>query len=201
MNQGAKTAKAGTVAAVCSSSVRDFPKFAQLSVQMAVHGIVGDAHAVAPINPVTGTRVVRYLRAVSIVADEVRRDLNVTLGLSLNPGDFNENLLVEGLGDLSDVEPGARLLLSGGVILQVTAQNFPCAKLEAFTCRGIIQATSGKSPGGAVVNRRGLVAAVVQAGAARPGETVVLQRHSSPRNEPHKGSVIVRRAATKNPLP
>lgn len=169
--------KTGTVIAVCSSSVREFPKFPQPSVHMAVHGVVGDAHAVAPVNPVSGTRVVRYLRAISIVAEEVRRDLNAALSLNLEPGHFNENLLVEGLGDLSDVEAGDRLLLSGGVVLEVTAQNFPCTKLEAFTCRGIIQATRSKSADGMVVNRRGLVAAVVQPGQARPGETVILQRH------------------------
>ena len=177
MGDAVGPAKSGTVVAVCSSFVREFPKFRQPSIHIAVHGVVGDAHAVAPINPVSGTRVVRYLRAVSIVADEVRRDVNAALALQLEPGDFNENLLVEGLGDLSNVVPGDRLLLSGGVILEVTAQNFPCSKLAAFTCPSIIQATSNKDVAGTVVNRRGLVAAVVQAGPAQPGETVILQRH------------------------
>src|SRR5437016_3937290 len=108
MSEAAGTAKIGTVVAVCTSSVRDFPKFPQPSIHMATHGVVGDAHAIAPINPVSKTRVVRYLRAVSIVADEVRRDVNASLGLQLEPGHFNENLLVDGLGDLSDIEVGDR---------------------------------------------------------------------------------------------
>jgi hypothetical protein len=182
MDEMARPVKTGTVVAVCISPARDFPKFPQLLVHMAVHGIVGDAHAVAPINPVSGTRVVRYLRAVSIVADEVRQDLNATLGLQLQPGQFNENLLVAGLGDLSDIEAGDRLLLSGGVILEVTAQNFPCTKLQAFTCPGIIQATSKKVYDDTLMNRRGLVAAVVQSGPARPGETVILERDQPKRS-------------------
>src|SRR3712207_7923465 len=43
-----------------------------------------------------------------------------------------ENVLVRGLGDLSDLAPGDRLCLGAAVVLEITAQNKPCATIGVY---------------------------------------------------------------------
>jgi MOSC domain-containing protein YiiM len=114
---------------------------------------------------------------VSLLADEVRREINGLLGLDLQPGDFNENILIAGLGDLGDLARGDVLLFSSGVVLCISEQNPPCAQLEAHGGAGLIKATSRRDEGGAIRNKRGIVATVVQTGRLSQGDTCSLRRH------------------------
>lgn len=171
MNQERK----GRVVAVCWSPVRDFPKYLQEKAFVGPHGIVGDAHAgpLRPSNSVPGT-FKENDRAISIVAEEVRRELNETLGLKIEPGGFNENILVEGLGDLGNLKPGQSIIFEGGVVLLITEQNFPCQKLEDYNGKGIIKVASGKTEEG-IFNKRGIVATVTKTGELHPGEEVFVK--------------------------
>ncbi|MDT7944111.1 MAG: MOSC domain-containing protein [Dehalococcoidia bacterium] len=152
----------GKVVAVCLSPHPGIPKYPQERVTVGPWGIVGDYHA----RPHTvhprwdGTRPNR--RQVSIVAREVYAELERALGIKVPPGGFAENVLVQGLGDLSHLQPGQRLLFSSGVVLEVTAQNIPCKNLAVY---------HPQVPK-LVYGRRGVVAVVVTTGTISPGDLV-----------------------------
>jgi MOSC domain-containing protein YiiM len=113
------------------------------------------------------------------VADEVRQEMNATLGLSMQPGDFNEQDLVSGLGDLADVEMGSHVVFGTGVELEVVDRAYPCTKLEAHNGAGLIQALAEKRDG-EIYTRRGILARVLQSGDLQPGVSVTIQRPTPP---------------------
>jgi MOSC domain-containing protein YiiM len=71
------------------------------------YGMKEDAHAAQGI-----------ARQVSLLATESIEKMK-TLGLELNPGDFAENLTVEGL-ELFSLPVGTRLRVGGGVVLEIS---------------------------------------------------------------------------------
>lgn len=168
--------KVGRVVAVCLSASREYPKYPQERVTITPQGIVGDAHAgeLRPSHTKPGTFKPND-RAVSIVTKEVMDEVNGSLGLDLRPGDFNENILVEGLGDLGDLQKGDQLVFGSGVTVFVTEQNTPCTKLQDHNGEGIIKATTGKEDG-IVWNKRGIVGVPNQTAELLPGEAVTLIR-------------------------
>lgn len=129
-------------------------------------GLVGDFHA-GPINrhkkkgPPEPNR-----RQVTVVAREAVEAVNLSLGIRLKPGDLGENILVEGLGDLSELVAGDRITLSEHVVLEVTGQNRPCNTL-AVHHPDIVKALEG---------RRGVTAIVQKTGTVRPGDQVQVLR-------------------------
>ena len=113
----------------------------------------------------------RGRRQVSVVAKETFDALEAELGVFVSPGGFGENLLVEGLGDLSDLQPadilcfasGADILcFASGVELEITAQNEPCRNLMVH------HPLAPKLAYG----RRGVVATVRSGGLLKPGDAV-----------------------------
>ncbi|MEW6193040.1 MAG: MOSC domain-containing protein [Bacillota bacterium] len=66
------------------------------------HGLEGDAHAGTP-------------REVTLLMGESVRRFEREHGLEVNPGDFAENILTEGV-DLGRVRPGMRLQVGEGVL-------------------------------------------------------------------------------------
>lgn len=164
-------AKSGTIVAVCRSGVKDYPKYPQAEVYVGWRGIDKDAHAGYAKRRFTKPRIFfkPNNREVSIVADEVRQAINQDLGLNIQPGGFNENLLISGLGDLGDIKGGSLMVFESGVELLITEQNSPCEKLEQFHQAKMIKATTEVDES-EVRNKRGLVAVVFQMGQLRPGE-------------------------------
>ncbi|MCX7622520.1 MAG: MOSC domain-containing protein [Thermomicrobium sp.] len=155
----------GWVVAVCASPHGGVPKYRRLEIEVGPDGVVGDYHA-GPVNrhkkrgePEPNTR------QVTVVAQEVLDDVNAELGIQLEPGFLGENLTVEGLGDLSDLEPGD-LLIVGPVVLEITAQNKPCSTVAVYHPQ-IVKALHG---------RRGVCAIVRQPGTVRPGDCVRVER-------------------------
>jgi MOSC domain-containing protein YiiM len=104
-------------------------------------------------------------RHVTLVAKEVFDDLNRELGTEIPPGGFGENILVEGLGDLSDVNEGAVLAFSSGVELEVTGQNDPCKNLMVY---------HNQVPKRAY-GRRGLLSMVRTTGRLKPGDYITVR--------------------------
>jgi len=158
----------GIVTAVCMSPVHGYPTYPQESVLVGLDGIEGDAHA-GPLresfkNPGT---LKPNDRSFCIVADEVRESLG------LQPGDFNEQLLVRGLGDLGDVAIGSHVLFETGVELEVVDRAYPCLKLEAYNGIGLIKALAEKR-GDELYTRRGILARVIHGGELHPGISVAL---------------------------
>ncbi|UCD49295.1 MAG: MOSC domain-containing protein [Phycisphaerales bacterium] len=103
----------GRIRAISISQQKGTPKFNVPAADLQVdHGIVGDAHAGS------GHRQVSLLAFDSI--EMVRRQ-----GVEIAPGDFAENLTVEGL-DLSSIPVGSRLRVGDSVELEVTQRGKQC---------------------------------------------------------------------------
>ena len=107
-------------------------------------------------------------RAVSAWSLEVIEALRAE-GHPVAPGGAGENLTVTGL-DWNAVRPGARLLLAGGVELEVTAFAAPCPIIRANFSDGDFDRISDKRhPGSSRVYCR-----VLREGAIAAGEGVSL---------------------------
>jgi MOSC domain-containing protein YiiM len=155
-------------------ATKAFPKTPQERVVVGPYGFVGDVHAEP--RPAPDGAVVSGDRAVSVVSDEIRREVNDLLGLNLQPGDFNENVLVAGLGNLGELVAGDRLVFGDGVELRITDQCEPCGLLEEYAGPGLIKATAFKDETGVICNKRGVLASVARTGEIRSGDTVTVRR-------------------------
>ncbi len=92
------------------------------------------------------------------MAKEVVDDLNHRLAVSIPPGGFGENILVEGIGNLSNLAPGDLILLGNGILVEVTEQNAPCANLKIW--HKLLPKES--------MGRHGIVGIVKKGGVLRP---------------------------------
>lgn len=154
------TEKEGTVVAVCKRAESGVPKYPQPEVTVGAYGVEGDYHA-GPTRVRLG-ETMPNTRHISLVAKEVFDDLNRELGTSIPLGGFGENILVEGMGDLSDLKEGDILRFSSGVELEVTGQNDPCKNLMCYDPLVPKRA----------YGRRGVLAMIRQTGRLRPGDAV-----------------------------
>jgi MOSC domain-containing protein YiiM len=103
----------GRIKAISVSSERGTPKANVPEADLKEDfGVVGDAHAGS------GHRQVSLLALESV--ETVRRQ-----GVEISPGDFAENLTVEGL-DLSALHVGSRLKVGDGAELEVTQHGKQC---------------------------------------------------------------------------
>lgn len=150
----------GVVVAVCLSDKGGVPKYPQASVEVGEHGITGDYHAGA--TRVSKGETVPNERQVSIVAAEAVEEAAAALAVEIPEGGLGENILVRGLGDLGDLQPGATLVFGSGVELRVTEQNDPCANLSVYHPKVPKQ----------LYGRRGVLATVVTPGTLRAGDSV-----------------------------
>ena len=114
---------------------------------VAGHGLEGDAHA-------GGERQVSLLAQESV-------DRAAAAGMELKPGDFGENLTVQGL-DLCAMGVGQRLLAGGEAILQVSGIGKICEK----------PCSIGQRLGKCVMPSEGVFAKAVKGGRVRPGDAV-----------------------------
>ena len=163
---GRVTDPKGRVAAVCSSPTAGLLKRPLNEVQINQWGVQGDYHAGPRRRSRRTGKLKKNDRMISIVAKEVLDDLNRRFSIAIPPGGFGENVLVEKVGDLSDLQPGDQLLLGTGVVVEVTEQNEPCANLNIWNKR-ILYETMG---------RRGIVGVIKQGGTLRPGDGVRLKK-------------------------
>ncbi len=154
----------GTVAAVCLRKEKGVPKYPQSEVTIGEYGVEGDYHA-GPMRTRSDGQVVPNTRHVTLVAKEVFDDLNRELDTDIPAGGFGENILVEGLGDLSDINEGEIIRFSSGVELEVTGQNDPCKNLMVY---------HNQVPKRAY-GRRGLLAVVRATGHLKPGDSITVQ--------------------------
>lgn len=143
---------AGKIVAVCTSKEKGMKKAPVPEGQIKEeYGLVGDAHADCCTH-----RQVSLLAVESI--DKMRK-----LGLELSPGDFAENLTVEGI-DLLSVTPGAHLHIGDGIDLEVTQIGKECHSGCA------IREQTGKC----IMPTEGIFARVVRGGIVRPGDILKL---------------------------
>src|SRR3954464_15829134 len=132
--------KTGKVLAVCYSAelVDGVGKQPHASGEVTRLGIPGDHHyGETRKSPTKG--IIPNDRPITIVGIEAGIDACERLNVPLIPvGGLGENLLIEGMGDLGDIEPGdlVRLIPEGDtepeVVLVACKQNEPCANLKIY---------------------------------------------------------------------
>ncbi len=140
----------GSIVAVSVSKSKGEKKTPVESVHVRENfGIIGDAHA--------GD----WHRQVSLLAQE-SIDKMVSLGLSVGPGDFAENITTRGV-DLVNLPVGSRLAI-GPVVLEISQIGKVCHT----RCAIFYQA------GDCVMPKEGVFATVVNGGVVRPSDEIEL---------------------------
>jgi MOSC domain-containing protein YiiM len=139
----------GRLYSICISSQRGEQKkeIAEARV-IAGHGIEKDGHAG------------QWDRQVTCLNRASLEKVNQELGLQIGPGDFAENLLIEGL-DLASVGVGGRLKFGADVILEVT-------QIGKEDHPSVVTRTLGVS----LLPSEGLFCRVLQGGHIKKGDNV-----------------------------
>lgn len=140
----------GTIIAVCRSEqtgTRKEPCGEGIFIEN--YGMDRDAHAAEGI-----ARQVSLLSVASIAKMKA-------LGLELNPGDFAENLTVEGL-ELYTLPVGTRLLAGGEVVLEISQIGKTCHSGCAIF----------KEVGACIMPKEGVFARVIRGGKVSDGDFV-----------------------------
>ncbi|ACM19989.1 molybdopterin sulfurtransferase MOSC domain protein [Geotalea daltonii FRC-32] len=139
------------VLAVCISEKKGERKTPVASVELKEnHGVVGDAHA--------GD----WHRQVSLLAMESIRKMQA-LGLSVDTGDFAENITTEGI-ELVSLPIGTRLTI-GPTEMEVTQIGKECHT----RCAIYYQA------GDCVMPKEGIFARVITGGTIKPGDGIAVK--------------------------
>lgn len=103
-----------SIVAVCLSKEKGAKKEAvSIGILRENYGLVGDAHAEAGIP-----------RQISLLAIESINKMR-SLGLEVGPGDFAENLTIEGM-DLASLPVGTRLGIGSGIVLEISQIGKEC---------------------------------------------------------------------------
>jgi len=117
------------------------------------YGMEEDAHAAQGI-----------ARQVSLLATKSIEKMKA-LGLELNPGDFAENLTVEGM-ELFSLSVGTRLRVGGGVVLEISQIGKTCHSGCAIF----------QSVGACIMPKEGVFARVIRGGRIRTGDPVAIMQ-------------------------
>ena len=147
------------ILSVCSNKKGGIPKYPRKLVHVGKYGIEGDFHSGRTNNHAKKSNPNRQ---ISLISSSVIEELRVKLQVELPPGSFGENFLIQGLGDLSSINTGVRLMLGEEVIIEITKQNTPCITLNEIHP---LMMTS-------ILGRRGLVAKVERTGKVRPEDLI-----------------------------
>jgi len=140
------------VVAVCTSEKKGTRKQAIAEgLFEEEHGLVGDAHA-----GVLPDRQVSLLAIASI--DKMR-----SRGLELKPGDFAENITIEGM-NLHQLPVGTRLAIGDQVLLEISQIGKECHTACAIR----------RQVGQCIMPEEGIFARVLRGGKVRPGDKVII---------------------------
>ncbi len=137
------------ILAVCISEARGTQKHPVPEAELREnHGIVGDAHAG------------NWHRQVSLLGQESVDKLQERLTMRLKPGDFAENILLEGLC-VYELPVGTRLAV-GTALCEVTQIGKTCHQ----------DCPIRQAAGDCVMPREGIFVKVLRSGKVRPGDEV-----------------------------
>ncbi len=144
----------GKIFAISVSDVRGVKKHNVEDAEFVEeYGIRGDAHAG------------KWHRQVSLLAIESIEGFNDSTGYGINPGDFAENLTVEGV-NLLEIPVGGKLEVGNGVILEITQHGKQCH----HDC--VIFQEVGKC----AMPTEGIFARVLRGGSVKVGDPVKLEK-------------------------
>jgi MOSC domain-containing protein YiiM len=149
MTQNTRTNHTGIIHAVSVSGRKGVVKHNVPEAHLLVeHGLEGDAHAEG------GIRQVSLLSLASI-------DKMVAMGAKVKPGDFAENLTVDGL-EVMTLPVGTRLKVGAEVELEITQIGKTCH--AGCAIRELV--------GDCVMPREGVFARVLHAGLVKVGDAI-----------------------------
>ena len=168
-------ARQGTIVAICTNPNSGYPTVSQERAVVGPTGIEGDSHA-DPNRISLNKGFQKPNRHILIVSDEVRQEMNEIFDINMQPGDFNEQILVTGLGDLTDVERGDQFHFETGVVLEATDPAFGCANLERHNGGAKLIKALREVRGDKEVSKRGRHTRVLQTGDLQPGVSVTVKR-------------------------
>jgi len=144
--------KSARILAVCISERKGIQKHPVDQIEMRVdHGIEGDAHAG------------NWHRQISLLGKESVEKVQSKIDFPLNPGDFAENVLTEGL-ILYELPVGTKIRI-GTALCEVTQIGKECH----FNC------AIREKAGDCVMPREGIFAKVLKPGRARAGDWVTVE--------------------------
>ena len=140
----------GKVFAISISEVRGTKKHnVEMAEFIADYGIKGDAHAG------------KWHRQISLLSIDSIRKFNYLTGYFIKPGDFAENITVEGL-DLLLLPIGSKIKIGDKVILEITQHGKQCHNAcEIF-----------KNVGKCAMPTEGIFAKVLNGGMVKKGDGV-----------------------------
>jgi MOSC domain-containing protein YiiM len=121
--------KMGRIVGLCISRRPGIPKYPVTMSMLDQFGLYGDYHnnpTRKDFNNPHGPRIPNTDRHITIVAQEALSEINQELGIHLTTGSLAENILTEGLGNLSDILSGSIITIGETVRLEVIKQNKPC---------------------------------------------------------------------------
>jgi MOSC domain-containing protein YiiM len=164
--------RTGKIIALAYSSelINDVGKQTHNRAEITRLGIPGDRHYGETRYSSSARRTVPNNRPITIFGVEAARAACEKLGADpIPPGGVGENLLTEGLGDLSDLGKGDRIQVFDDqgepkVIFEVRKQNEPCSNLQLYH-RLMTKELMGK---------RGVICTVLKEGHVNVGDTVTL---------------------------
>jgi MOSC domain-containing protein YiiM len=143
-------------------------------------GVAGDAHCGVTVKHRSRVKVnpdQPNLRQVHLVSAELLEELRGQ-GFEVAPGSIGENVTVAGL-DLLALPQGTLLHLGDAAVVEVTGLRNPCYQLDQFQ-PGLMRATLGRTPDGALILKAGIMAIVRQGGVVRPGDAVRAEMPAPP---------------------
>lgn len=147
-------------------------------IETTFAGVVGDKHSGWTI--ASGGRTsfyprgteIRNYRQVSIISEEEMAQVASSLRIAeVLPEWLGANLLVTGIGQLSQLPPFTRLFFEGGAVLVVQRDNEPCIGPGKIIAGVYNRPDLEKLFVSSALEKRGLVAVVEHPGFIRTGES------------------------------
>ena len=151
--------KVGKVISTNLSRNSGIPKYEKEFIEIYKFGVKGDYHS-GKVNFHANKN--NLGRQISIVSNEVLKEINGLIGKKLFPGSLGETILIEGFGYLENFNKGDKLKFGDDVILEITGQNQPCATLNSKDEKRLKL----------IIGKRGLLANVFETGIIRKGDEV-----------------------------
>jgi MOSC domain-containing protein YiiM len=124
-------------------------------------GIPGDRHYGETRYSSSARKTVPNNRPITVVGAGATRDSAEKLGIDpIPPGGLGENILLEGLGDLSNLQEGDRLRFYASGEEEPSVENEPCANLRIY------HRLMPKE----LIGKRGVICTVLKEGTVRVGD-------------------------------
>ncbi len=166
----------GVVEAVGRSPTHSISKPTLGSIRLiAGLGVADDAHqgeTAEHLSHAAGDPCGPNLRQVHLIHAELHDELRQG-GFSISAGEMGENITTRGI-DLIGLPLGARLILGGYAVVEITGLRNPCASLEELQ-KGLMRAVLGRDDEGRLIRKAGVMSIVVSGGEVGVGDPIAVE--------------------------